>query len=513
MDLDSQSKKNSTAPRNAVVLVVDQLTASMLGPYGNTLFETTNFNRLAARSLLFDFAFANSPSLSEAYQSFFSFGKNRSDGSRESDVDSDWDCLPSTLASYGVDTVLLTDEESVGEHPQARFDRVISFQHTTAAQSASSAAETQLASFFAQAAAWLTEEMSPGSLCWLHSRGLSGDWDAPYQYRQRLADSDDPDPPTFVKSPELWLNPDDVDPDELLGLQQASAAQVVLLDEFLGVLLDLMEGQPGWESTLFCLVSPRGCALGEHGLAGAGAQLFEESVHVPFLVCPPAAVDPVRPDLAVEDLNEPLSIGDEATADLPTVDSSAATFDQVSELRLASTLRATRSSVLVQPDLVSRIAHDWVSEGLTDVQWLKPNADPSKTDQSNSDTGENAEQVALVEDAGTFDGNEGENPDAFMDRLAKIASVLPDKRTEYVLISSNEQDSLQTHAWKLIRSRMGGVQLYSKPDDRCEVNDVSDRCSDIVRKMTVLMDHLLEEGKPERSRQVKLSDDLAFGIN
>ena len=40
--------------RNAVVLVIDRLGADLLGAYGSTLFETPNFNRLAAQSLLFD---------------------------------------------------------------------------------------------------------------------------------------------------------------------------------------------------------------------------------------------------------------------------------------------------------------------------------------------------------------------------------------------------------------------------------------------------------------------------
>ncbi len=56
---------------SAVVLIVDQITATMLGPYGNTQYDTPNFNRLAARSLLYDFAFANSSDLISAYHHFW----------------------------------------------------------------------------------------------------------------------------------------------------------------------------------------------------------------------------------------------------------------------------------------------------------------------------------------------------------------------------------------------------------------------------------------------------------
>ena len=399
-------------PVNVVVLVVDQITAGMLGPYGNTVCETMNFNRLAARSLVFDFAFANSPDLNVAYQAFWK---------THDTIQPAGGNLPGFLAAAGFDTVLITDETSLSDHELAEFDRIIAFEQPDVQTSANSAAETQLAIFFAQATSLLTE-MEAGSLYWLHSRGLRGAWDAPYFHRTQLADSEDPDPPAFVASPSMWLDPQTVDPDELLGLQTAAAAQVQLLDEFLGVLLDLMDSQPIWQNTLFCLAAPRGCALGEHGLVGAGAQLFNESVQIPLMACLPG---------------------------------------------LNHSLRAMRSGNLVQANLMSEIIQAWFAS----------------------------------------------DRHQFEERLVSKANVAPDRRTECILISSNEQDSLQTHAWKLIRSKMGGVQLFAKPDDRYEVNNVSDRCPEIVAKLVLLLDHLLETKTASGKLQLELPDDLAFGLN
>lgn len=408
---------NSPHPPSAVVLVIDQITATMLGPYGNTQYDTPNFNRLAARSLLYDFAFANSSDLISAYDHFWQPSNKTLP---------DQTGLPSFVSQSGVESVLVTDEPDIAEHKLAEFDRVISFQQSSTNKPSESPAETQLAGFFAQATAILTD-LTPGSFCWLHSRGLRGAWDAPYTYRNRQADEDDPDPPTFVESPSMWLDPATVDPDDLLGIQQAANGQIVMLDEFLGVFMDLMDSQPSWSSTLFCLAAPRGCALGEHGLVGTGAQLYNESVQVPLLVCAP---------------------------------------ESETEKSRGVSLSAIRTGKLVQVNLLSNLVTEWLTK----------------------------------------------EDDFLSARLATVGGVLPEKKTEYILITSNEQESLQTHAWKLIRSKMGGVQLFAKPDDRCDVNDVSDRCPDIVRNMLVLMEHLLEHGSISGTRQVDLSDDLAFGV-
>src|SRR5205085_8612405 len=96
--------------------------------------------------------------------------------------------------------------------------------------------ETGLFKFFEAASALLREQTRPG-LIWLHSRGMSGPWDAPLALRYQFADEDDPDPPNFVEPPNLLL-PGDFDPDQLLGFVHSYAGQVVLADMCLGLLLD-----------------------------------------------------------------------------------------------------------------------------------------------------------------------------------------------------------------------------------------------------------------------------------
>ena len=383
----------------------------MLGPYGNTTFDTPNFNRLAARSLLFDFAFADSIKLRSAYDSFWQSVADVPGSGTGQSVD-----LLSELVHAGLESSLITDELRLSEHRYANFDRIIPVDPGQPRQ-ASTGAETQLANFFAQAA-FLLNELQPGDLCWLHSRGLRGAWDAPFDYRLQLADEEDPDPPTFVKSPSTWLDPADVDPDELLGLQQAAGGQIRLLDEFLGIILDILDSHPLSGSTLFCLAANRGCALGEHGLVGPGDQLFNESVQVPMM------------------------------------------------FRLPATCKtdAFRCSRLIQVGSLSRMVYDWLTV-------------PTER---------------------------------FLEELKKNSAVFSRRQKEWVLISSPEHESLQTHAWKVIRSKMGGTQLFAKPDDRWEINDVSDRCPEIVEKMLQFLDGLLAENTD--NRDFTLPADLAFGL-
>src|SRR4051794_34017157 len=95
--------------KHAVVLVIDRLGAGWLGPYGNTWLDAPNFNRLAARSLLFETAIAASPDVGEACRGYWT-GRHV----LESNAD-----VQSALSSHFSSSVLLTDDEQVARHDLA----------------------------------------------------------------------------------------------------------------------------------------------------------------------------------------------------------------------------------------------------------------------------------------------------------------------------------------------------------------------------------------------------------
>lgn len=275
---ETRTQSQNDAP-SAIVLVIDRLTAGAIGPYGNTSLDTPELNRWAADGVLFDQVIANSVDLSQVYDSWWN-GEDRDH------------------ASLKPEASLLTDDPEVAKHPGVdQFDQVQVCEISSPIQPevpAFSAADTQMATFFAQATQALTQ-FQPGSLLWLHSQGMSQRWDAPLDYRLSQCGPDDPPPPDFVRAPSQWIDPATADPDQMLGLEQAYAAQVLLLDQLLTIFTQTLKEDAQFNNTWLLLASPRGYPLGRHGVVGdavdpefAGTKLHHENLHVPLIVCPPA---------------------------------------------------------------------------------------------------------------------------------------------------------------------------------------------------------------------------------
>lgn len=393
----------------------------MLSPYGQTMIETRNLNQLAAESILLENAISDSPDLAIALRSLWlptHAAITRAGGQLDYS-----DHLADQLATIGVQSILLTDDSGVAQLELAScFDRIIELDAELVKNAADAAGDTWLAKFFAQTVEAL-RNLEPGSLLWIHCRGLNGPWDAPYEYRRQLADFEDPDPPEFVDPPQTWFYDQFDSPDIQLGYQQACAAQVLLLDELLGVMFDVFRN--GDDSTLFSLLSTRGFPLGEHCLVGAPENLHGESIHVPWFVR--------WPDLRCQ---------------------------------------ACRLQNLVQPNSIYYLLKSWFEDEDHSVQ-------PFRT------------------------------------------QVMPDRTTEAACSVWQNQESIQTHAWKMIRDRSDesqpAIRLYKKPDDRWEVNDVHDRCPQIVPALEILLDQCLDslQSRPASTLKqglirLEIPGDLAF---
>jgi len=423
---------NDDVPPNAVVLVVDGLSAAMLGAYGNTWFETANFNRLAARSIVFDYAFSSSTNLEHAYRKFWT--PDRQVGLDEPNQTRN--ILIDQIAKLGASTNLFTDEPLVADSSLAKsFDQVMQIAPVVTDKISDADEDTELANFFAQATSWLLE-LEPGSLAWIHSRGLMGAWDAPHQMRVSLAGEGDPEPDNFYQPPSGLFDLEQDDPDDLLGFQQACAAQVMLLDRFFGVLLDLLENDPTWKSTLVCFTSTRGFPLGEHGMLGHDQERpsnYNESVHVPLMVSVPD--DPEFRDL-----------------------------------------RCVRNKSLRQNDLIGDCLSIWF-------------ADNRSVEQFNSlafDVADLQNQAVVIESDGI----------------------------------SRSSISIQSQAWKLIKNTSNQepangdqLELYAKPDDRWEVNDVSRRCPQTVEALSAVLDSWLETGGLGSQGPLELEESLWKRVN
>lgn len=400
-------------PRHAIVIAVDGLRASALGAYGNTWHPTPALDRLASESLLFDWMTVDSPALAGFYRAAWLGAPAPRDGVELTNLKPlaaahPAGLLPQLLAA-GVAASLTTDDVWLAEQGDQlgfRDVRALEFPHPATAESM---ADTELAQLFAIAAdqleQWSVAEDStaadaePPRLLWLHARGYHGAWDAPLELRQSLLDEDDPEAPTFVTPP---LRLETTNSDELL-LQRASyAAQTMILDECIGMLLEMLTATGLAESTAVLVIGCRGFALGEHGAAGSEVRdLYGEVTHIPCLLR--------RPDGA------------------PTA--------------------PPRVSELAQPaDLASYL-----------LEWL--GCSPAST-------------------------TDPEQPSAPRDRV--------------VVIGKHGELALRTKNWLLRQaaksSELGEseptVELFAKPDDRWEANEIADRCPDDVAELLAEVDSL-----------------------
>jgi len=170
----------------------------------------------------------------------------------------------------------------------AAFDEQISLSQPVPDLPAAEIEETRLAKVFLTAAARLATMESPG-LFWIHARGMGGCWDAPLTLREQFRDEEDPEPYAATAPPEQEVGTDR-DPDDILRIEHAYAAEVFVFDAALAMLLEELDQHPCSEETLLVVTSPRGYPLGEHGLIGSiGSALHAELLQIPLLIRPPQA--------------------------------------------------------------------------------------------------------------------------------------------------------------------------------------------------------------------------------
>jgi membrane-anchored protein YejM (alkaline phosphatase superfamily) len=262
---------------NLLVVAIDGLSASFLGPYGNTWLPTPALNAFSAESLLAEFCFLESTDLRATYASYW-LGCHP--------LQTAASAAPSLIDTWklaGYRTALVSDDGPFLETSQAQaFDEHVLLRTVKAEQAAEELEETTFAHLVKLATDHAGQMQAPFAI-WLHARGCYGQWDAPLELREQLRDEDDPPALSFLEPPiQAWGA--DYDPDQLLGYTQAYAAQVMALDFGLGELRAWLEKSGRARDTLVAITSPRGYLLGQQGYVGGSEQLLEDQIHVPLIV-------------------------------------------------------------------------------------------------------------------------------------------------------------------------------------------------------------------------------------
>jgi hypothetical protein len=494
----TDSQNQPARRRAAVVLVFDRLQPAFLGPYGGTACETPACNRLAAEGYVAEQCYADSAELESIYVSYWSgrhalqqtsqqnLGANdmiapteapstatlcveklpveaSSEDSTAIESSPAGRSLAERLEAAGIRTELLTDDPRVASHRWSEgFGNRLAIDHGAPPTEAETAGAMRVAQVLAAAAERLEQwepDESP-ALLWLHAAAWDDAWDAPYEFRQQWADPEDPVPPAFSAPPQRDSGAA-IDHDELLGYVQAYVGQVAAWDACLEAFLESFQASPLADNALLIVTSPRGYPLGEHGRVGDVAPvLFNELLQLPLFIRFPRGGCPL-----------------------------------------------VRDQGLIQPADLYATLLDWFGVAPTPTASASKEGTPSAlaTDPASApETATAAIPEAAIPEAATFADDDVE-PDA--QDIARFASAtpwgrsllaraqaLPDAPRRIAAATAPGQLVVRTPHWLLRIAEAsdatspGGSrpELFVKPDDRWEANEVGSRCESDVQGLLAL---------------------------
>ncbi len=380
--------------RRAVLISVEGLGTNLIGAYGNSVAPTPNIDSLASRGIVLDQLWGDGVSAVELLESWWTGCHALERSSCEPRYTPWGEAIRSGL--------LVTDSREVAEgNGIDRFERVL-FVASEGEE------ESDLLGFerLVQVAlgAW-SEVLDEQPFLWIHTRGLRGTWDAPYELRELLCDEGDPDPPRDTE-PMAMRVVESTDPDEIFQISCAVGGQTMFIDQVIGELQRTLDELEISDQCLAGLLGVNGFPLGEHRqVGGESLELYAESLHVPCILRP----------------GNTIHLG-------------------------------VRHSVMMQPHEVGEWISEWFREGSTDEAFLT-----------------SLEEMVTP----SFDGESSIG-----------AAIAIEGGVSYV----------HTPAWacRITESDQHppATELFAKPDDRWEQNDVSTRAVHVVEKMMVLKSKL-----------------------
>ena len=262
----------------AIIITIDQLSARYLSPYGNTWNPTPAFDNLAAIGMTAEYCLSSSTCFESSMRSVLTGQHAISTEARPT--------LMQQLTERGQSSLLIQEGDSL--------TNISGCQEFTEIKTIPAAISTAIADSLeltatAQFISLVMKELEQGlthDLTWIHHSNLGVVWDAPLAYREQFFGEEDPEVANIAQPP---IGPlvNDSDPDEIMQVVHAYAAQASVLDTCLGFLLDQIQSlaQNLRETTLLIVTSPRSQALGHHGGVGhEHSQPATDQLHVPLFV-------------------------------------------------------------------------------------------------------------------------------------------------------------------------------------------------------------------------------------
>jgi len=485
---------------NAIVIVVDGLRSEYIGPYGNSWVSTPHLNRLAAEGFVFDHCVAAEQDASSLFRSLLTGrhpsllpGQGGSQWLKDEDGITTTVPLIQAVRAHEGTSVFVTDDPRLSRDPVAQsFDtvellsgrrieagRAGSWEGILAGLSSSPCSdwsETWTAGFFSQVSDLVTNLKDRPFLLWCHLGGFSRVWDCPMEFRERYQEEGDPPPWNGVSAPRHFFPPG-ADPDSWLPFVQAYAGQVVLLDLCLGGLLQAISLSGLDQQCVLALAGFGGYPLAEHGWLGLWKMSpRNERIGCPFLLRFPSregAADRSHALCYVHDLAPTLmdAMGDPAAHSIETATDSGQTSGKSpvgcsGDVPLAS-IHETDGRTLM-PIIRGE------SEGVRDRLFCacdEPAAVGVRTPS----------WFALVDmslELKPFDERPMETVSASRGPAETPLALFASESPHLAVSGGDSGDDSDSPQLLDVATVRRIVELYVKPDDRWEMNDVADRCPD-----------------------------------
>ena len=270
----------SRKPRYVLILTVEGLGTNLVGCYGGAIGPTKNLDSFACHSIVFDQFWADTFRPVDILESMWT-GTHFASRVKSPNV---------KCNGLFDQAMLITDSiDIIQESTRVDFGKVLLIDAQTDASDEGD--QTQVTRLFEAALGQWATQLDEYPVLWIHSQGLNGVWDAPYEYRCVMCDEGDPQPP-FDTTPGQLTVTDETDPDEVFGLACAMGGQTIALDDAWSLIEEILGELGIADECLQVLAGVQGYPIGEHGYVGQGTEsLYAETLHVPLIIRPGNQLD------------------------------------------------------------------------------------------------------------------------------------------------------------------------------------------------------------------------------
>ena len=415
--------------KNTICLLVDRLHIGYWGAYGNSEIETPTLDCLAAESFLADRFYIDTTDPVRQCRSWWCGVHAIAQNAPPT--------IMAQLNAAGYRTVLVTDDPEIAySHNAGDFSDVQLLPTSLNAEPCDEIDATHLCEMLATVAATAESLASSGTpyCLWCHLRGFDEIWDFPLFLREKYCGEDDPEPYQSVIPPFTLSGDCTANKTPLRSVTGSLTSYHSQDDIRQAVVSAYMGGVTMFDELLEMLIEPlRNGELGDETLfllAGTRGVLFGEH---DVIGIPPTNADWTEP------LASPL-------VQVPLV------------IRFPDGFGATvRSDALLQPPDVTRLLYKWLELSVPGELLNTSCAGPNMLDTIREETQNLREHILIVA-----------SPDSTVPRCL----VTPTWYLQEIDPAENTDDRFA---------------LYVKPDDRWDVNNVADRCAEVVEQLAEVM--------------------------